>query len=281
MGGLQYGADMRDTKVQGTKYNGSGCLVHGLTVLADSFIAIDEYAKKYPEGKEKLLDALKSNFEGYEDLKEFLMSCPKFGNNIEVVDNEAREIAIKVSEILKSKKNYLGNSFRPDFSSPSTHLTYGYWVGATPDGRGSRDMLGYGVDPLYGEASNGLGFRMLSNMKLPFEEFNGGYASHLGIDPKYFKGEDTGKKGVEFYHNVVKPLFFNELKEGVSPFYLYVNVTTPETLRKVLANPEKYAPSGVYIMRIHGTFVNFLDLSPEIQQDIITRLDLNSTSITC
>ena len=281
MGGLEYGADMRDTKVQGTKYNGSGCLVHGLTVLADSFIAIDEFVKKFPDGKAKLVEALKNNFEGYEDLREFLLSCPKFGNNIEVVDNEARDIAIRVSKMLRSKKNYLGNPFRPDFSSPSTHLTYGYWVGATPDGRKSRDMFGYGVDPLYGEASNGLGFRMLSNMKLPFEEFNGGYASHLGIDPKYFKGEDYGKKGIEFYQNIVKPLFFNELSEGVSPFYLYVNVTTPETLRKVLANPEKYAPSGVYIMRIHGTFVNFLDLSPEIQQDIITRLDLKSTTIGC
>lgn len=281
MGDLEYGADMRDTKLQGTKYNGSGCLVHGLTVLADSFIAIDEFAKKYPDGKGMLVAALKNNFEGYEELREFLLSCPKFGNNIELVDKEAREIAIKVSQMLRSKKNYLGNSFRPDFSSPSTHLTYGYWVGATPDGRKSRDMLGYGVDPLYGEAANGLGFRMLSNMKLPFEEFNGGYASHLGIDPKYFTGDDYGKKGVEFYHNIVRPLFFNEFKEGVSPFYLYVNVTTPETLRKVLANPEKYAPSGVYIMRIHGTFVNFLDLSPEIQQDIITRLDLKSTAIGC
>jgi len=281
MGGLEYGADMRDTKTQGTKYNGSGCLVHGLTVLADSFIAIDEFVKKYPDGKEMLVDALKKNFEGYEELREFLLSCPKFGNNIEVVDNEAREIAIKVSEMLRAKKNYLGNPFRPDFSSPSTHLTYGYWVGATPDGRSARDMLGYGVDPLYGEASNGLGFRMLSNMKLPFYQFNGGYASHLGIDPKYFRGADYGEKGVEFYNNVVRPLFFNELNPEVAPFYLYVNVTTPETLRKVLANPEKYAPSGVYIMRIHGTFVNFLDLSPEIQQDIITRLDLNSTTIEC
>lgn len=281
MGGLEYGSDMRDTHKQGTKYNGSGCLVHGLTVLADSFIAIDEFNKRYPDGKEMLVDALKKNFEGYEELHEFLLSCPKFGNNIEVVDNEAREIALKVSKMLRSKKNYLGNSFRPDFSSPSTHLTYGYWVGATPDGRKSRDMLGYGVDPLYGEASNGLGFRMLSNMKLPFEEFNGGYASHLGIDPKYFKGKDYDEKGMEFYQNIIQPLFFNELEEGISPFYLYVNVTTPETLRKVLANPEKYAPSGVYIMRIHGTFVNFLDLSPEIQQDIITRLDLNSTHIGC
>jgi formate C-acetyltransferase len=80
---------------------------------------------------------------------------------------------------------------------------------------------------------------------------------------------------------VITPLFFNEYKTGVSPFYLYVNVTTPETLRKVLANPKKYAPSGVYIMRIHGTFVNFLDLSPAIQNDIITRLDPASTAIGC
>jgi len=281
MGGLEYGADMRDTKVQGTKYNGSGCLVHGLTVLADSFIAIDKYIEKYPDGKEKLIDALKNNFKGYEDIRKFLLSCPKFGNNIEEVDNEAVSIANRVSDMIRSKKNYLGNSFRPDFSSPSTHLTYGYWVGATPDGRNSRDMLGYGVDPLYGEASNGLGFRILSNMKLPFGQFNGGYASHLGIDPKYFTAGALEEKGVQFFENIIAPLFFNPLCDGISPFYLYVNVTTPETLRKVLENPKKYAPSGVYIMRIHGTFVNFLDLSPEIQQDIITRLDLASTSIGC
>ena len=281
MGGLEYGADMRDTVKQGTKYNGSGCLVHGLTVLVDSFIAIDKFIEKYPDGKQMLLDALKNNFVGYEDLREFLLAQPKFGNNIKEVDEEAREIALRVSDMISSKKNYLGNPFRPDFSSPSTHLTYGYWVGATPDGRKAREMLGYGVDPLFGEASNGLGFRILSNMKLPFEKFNGGYASHLGIDPKYFVGDDLEEKGVKFYQNIVKPLFFNPLKQGVSPFYLYVNVTTPETLRKVLANPEKYAPSGVYIMRIHGTFVNFLDLSPQIQQDIIKRLDLRSTSIEC
>ena len=140
-------------------------------------------------------------------------------------------------------------------------------------------MLGYGVDPLYGEAGNGLGFRMLSNMKLPFEKMNGGYASHLGIDPKYFKADTMEEKGMEFKNKIINPLFFNELNEGAAPFYLYVNVTTPETLRKVLENPKKYAPSGVYIMRIHGTFVNFLDLSPAIQQDIIKRLDLKSTAI--
>ena len=142
-------------------------------------------------------------------------------------------------------------------------------------------MLGYGVDPLYGEASQGLGYRMLSNMKLPFGEFNGGYASHLGIDPKFFTAETVEEKGIDFKRRVIAPLFFNPYQEGVSPFYLYVNVTTPETLRRVLENPKKYAPSGVYIMRIHGTFVNFLDLSPEIQNDIITRLDPKSSSMEC
>ena len=281
MGGLENGIDMRDFNAQGTKYNGSGCLIHGVSVIADSFSAIDKLLSERPEDAEKLVPALKANFEGYEDLREFLLSADKFGNNIEKVDNYAAEVASKVADIVAGAKNYLGNSFRPDFSSPSTHLLYGYWVGATPDGRKSRDMLGYGVDPLYGSAENGLGFRMLSNMKLPFNKFNGGYASHLGIDPKYFTSETDEGKGVEFRDKIINPLFFNPLNEGVSPFYLYVNVTTAEILRKVLDNPKKYAPSGVYIMRIHGTFVNFLDLSPAIQQDIIKRLDPKSSNLGC
>ena len=100
------------------------------------------------------------------------------------------------------------------------------------------------------------------------------------MDPGMAFGTGTHEeKGVRFFENVISPLFFNPYVEGISPFYLYVNVTTPEILRKVLADPQKYAPSGVYIMRIHGTFVNFLDLSPAIQQDIIKRLDLESTRL--
>ena len=280
MGGMQNGTDARDTHKQGTKYNGSGCLIHGVTVVADSFSAIDALLKERPQDADKLVDAIKNNFEGYDELKEFLLSADKYGNNIEKVDDEAAEIASRVADIVASQKNYLGNSFRPDFSSPSTHLLYGYWVGATPDGRSARDMISYGVDPLYGSAENGLGFRMLSNMKMPFEKMNGGYASHLGVDPKYFKSDTYEGKGIEFRDKIVAPLFFNPLKEGVSPFYLYVNVTTAEILRKVLAEPQKYAPSGVYIMRIHGTFVNFLDLSPAIQQDIIKRLDPGSANLS-
>ena len=281
MGGMETGWDARDTEHQGTRYNGSGCLIHGLTVVADSFAAIDRLLAERPQDVEKLVPAMMADFEGYEELHAFLLKADKFGNNIEQVDSDAAVIAKRVGDIVANEKNYLGNPFRPDFSTPSTHLLYGYWVGATPDGRKARTMLNYGVDPLFGSAENGLGMRMLSNMKLPFERFNGGYASHLGVDPKYFSAQSMEDKGLQFRDRIVKPLFFNPLQEGVSPFYLYVNVTTPEILRKVLAEPEKYAPGGVYIMRIHGTFVNFLDLSPAIQQDIIRRLDPASSTIGC
>ena len=276
-GGVETGIDARDYEEQGTKYNGSGCLIHGLSVVADSFVAIDRLLKERPEDAGKLIEACRNNFEGYEELREYLKSCPKFGNNIPEVDREAAEIVERVSDTVAGLKNYLGNPFRPDWSSPSTHLLYGYWVGATPDGRLSREMLGYGIDPLFSTADSGLGFRTLSTMQLPFCKMNGGCASHFGIDPKYFTAESYEEKGVQFYNRVLKPLFFNHGNDKRAPFYLYVNVTTAETLRKVLAEPEKYAPGGVYIMRIHGTFVNFLDLSPAIQNDIITRLDPGST----
>ena len=279
LGGAESGIDARHPTRQGTKYNGSGCLIHGLSVVADSFVAIDHLVAERPQDADTLLDALRHDFEGYDALRGYLADCPKFGNNLEEPDAEAVEIANRISDLIASRKNYLGNPFRPDWSSPSTHLLYGYWVGATPDGRHAREQINYGVDPLFGEAGNGLGFRVLSTMKLPFEKFNGGYASHFGIDPKFFRGETLGDKGMEFKKRVMQPLFFNEARDHLAPFYLYVNVTTPETLRKVLAEPEKYAPNGVYIMRIHGTFVNFLDLSPAIQQDIIRRLDLGSTAL--
>lgn len=278
MGGIESGYDMRDIEHQGTKYNGSGCLIHGNSIVADSFEAIDKYLADCPNGAQRLLDAVKNNFEGDEELREQLLSYPKFGNNIAEVDDEAARLADLVANEVRAQKNNLGNHFRPDFSTPSTHLTYGYWVGALPNGRRAREMMNYGVDPLYGDAHEGMGFRTLSVFKLPFEKMCGGYASHFGVDPNYFRADSYEGKGIEFEKRVITPLFFNEANKNMSPFYLYVNVTTPEILRKVLDNPKKYAPSGVYIMRIHGTFVNFLDLSPAIQQDIIRRLDLKSTA---
>lgn len=277
MGGIESGIDTRDTRAQGTKYNGSGCLIHGLSIIGDSFTAIDKLLKERPQDCARLLQALQNDFEGDMDLRRYLLDCEKFGNNLKTVDEETVTVANRISDLVRSQNNYLGNPFRPDFATPSTHLIYGSLVGAMPSGRKAKEMLNYGIDPLYGEAQHGLGFRVLSTRKLPYEQFNGGYASHMGLDPNYFRAPTPQEKGLEFKNKVMNPLFFSPEEGRLAPFYLYVNITTPDTLRKVLEYPKKYAPSGVYIMRIHGTFVNFLDLSPEIQEDIIKRLDLQST----
>lgn len=277
MGCIETGIDMRDKNRQGTKYNASGCLIHGLSVVADSFIAIDSLLKERPHDAGRLLAALRNNFKDAEDLRQYLAMCPKYGNNIQAADEETVAVASKVADIIAGLKNYLGNSFKPDFSTPSTHLLYGYWVGATPDGRKARDMLGYGIDPHAGDAHSGMWFRTLSAQKLPFGKMTGGYSSHYGIEARYFPEKTFADKGAAFAARVIKPLFFSP--SGLAPFYLYVNVSTPDTLRAVLANPKKYAPNGIYIVRIHGTFVNFLELSPAIQEDIIARLDPASTAI--
>ncbi|MCX7045921.1 MAG: pyruvate formate lyase family protein [Candidatus Sumerlaeota bacterium] len=296
MGGLETGRDMRDVSAQGTKYNASGCLIHGLSVVADSFATITHLSAQAPEKLSALPEALRKNFTGFEDLRDLCLSAPKFGNDDDRADSLAVEIARDVSQRVHSLRNPWNNPFLPDWSTPSTHLLYGYLVGATPDGRAARAMLGYGVDPTAGMATHGLPPRIMSAHKLPFTDFLGGYASHIGLDPQMVRRRGNGGDGEEqcdeagkqrssgrfmaaMRNYVLNPLFgfCDAARKG--GYYVYFNVDSAKNLRRLLADPKRLAPSGVYIMRIHGTFVNFLDLSPAIQEDIIARLDPDSTRI--
>jgi len=115
---------------------------------------------------------------------------------------------------------------------------------------------------------------MLSAHKLPYRMMTGGYASHIGLRPDQVgRLETLEEKGLWMRDRVISPLF--RLGENIpeTPYYVYFNVDSAANLREVLRNPKRYAPEGIYIMRIHGTFVNFLDLSPAIQEDIIARLE--------
>ncbi|MDO8684051.1 MAG: pyruvate formate lyase family protein [Armatimonadota bacterium] len=279
MGGLEYGRDMRDVTAKGTKYNASGCLIHGLSVVADSLAAVDYIAKKSPEKLVDLPKALLADFAGYDELHDMCMAAPKFGNDNPVVDDIAAEIAKDVSGRVYALTNAFGNKYLPDWSTPSTHLLYGYWVGATPDGRRARKMLGYGVDPTAGAATKGLPVRIMSAHNLPYLDFLGGYASHIGLDSVWMKavGEKNFMRAMRDF--VIAPLFDYGDPKGHGGYYVYFNIDTAKHLRRILQKPKEMVPSGIYIMRIHGTFVNFLDLSPAIQEDIIARLDPDSTRI--
>ena len=271
--------DMRDPQEQGTRYNASGCLIHGLSVVADSLYAVSRALSYGKWTASDIRAALQKDFEGYGELHHFLSNQDKFGNDCDQVDEIAARIVNGVSGMVSSLKNPTGNNYLADWSTPSTHLLYGYWVGATPDGRKSRSMLGFGVDPYPAFDRGGLPNRLLSAWKLPYLKMDGGYASHIGLRQTSAKNIDSlEEKGIWMRDNVIKPLFRLGVERNESPYYVYFNVDSAGHLREVLKNPKKYAPNGVYIMRIHGTFVNFLDLSPAIQEDIIMRLEPEATA---
>ncbi len=274
MGAMDTWRDMRDVQSQGTKYNGSGCLIHGLSVVADSIYAVGRFLEAGLWDCGMLREALVNNFDGADDIVSFLRGQPKFGNDNRDADETAVRVADKVSGEVSSLKNNLGNAYLADWSTPSTHLLYGHKVGATADGRRARAMLGYGTDPTTNKDGSGLAVRILSALKLPYDKMTGGYASHIGLSPTGCEHLSTmEEKGLWVRDEVIAPLFAPATGEAASPYYVYLNVDSPRHLRKVLANPAKYAPGGIYIMRIHGTFVNFLDLSKDIQEDIIARID--------
>lgn len=275
MGGLESGRDLRDVRGQGTAYNASGCLIHGLSVVADSLAAVRYLHQQAPDSLVKLPAALRADFNGYDDLYTFCVAAPKYGNDDDIVDQEAVWVARKMSSWIGQLRNPWGNPFVPDWSTPSTHLLYGYWVGATPDGRRARRMLGYGIDPTWGHHYHGLPPRIMSQHKLPYKDFLGGYASHIGLRRSMFKPGAPGTLMKTLRECVLNPLFGYGGTDGPAGYYVYLNVDTADHLRQLLARPKELAPSGIYIMRIHGTFVNFLDLSPAIQEDIIRRLELD------
>lgn len=261
--------DLRDPVNPGVKYHGSGCLIHGMSVVADSFNAVKSALELYSSSE--IRKALQNNFVGSEELQEYLANLDKYGNNITQADQTAIRLAQVVSDKVNQLTNLAGNHYLADWSTPSTHLLYGFWVGATPDGRSARAMLGYGIDPRPECTKSEIYSRIISNRKLPFHSMTGGYASHIGIP---LPGNKLEHVASWMRDKVIKVLF--DTKSSLeAPYYVYFNLDSTENLKKILSNPKKYVPSGIYIMRIHGTFVNFLDLSSSIQEDIIQRLEAN------
>jgi len=277
MGGLDSGIDIRDYRGKGSPYNGSGCLIHGLTTVSDSFSAIMYmFEKRKDLSFKNLIDALRTNFREDEELRAFLLGAPKYGNDDDYADIEAVELCRKVTDKINNQRNIFGSRFNADWSTPSTHLLYGYWVGATPDGRLSRERLNFGLDPSVGTAKRGLLPRAVSLQKLPTENMFGGCAYSLGIEPDLFSPDKSNRE--EIFRLIINSIFgFNSKPGREGGFYAYFNVCSADIFRDAIKHPEKY--NGVFIVRIHGTFVNLLDLSPAIQDDIIMRLDPPSCAI--
>ena len=100
---------------------------------------------------EELVDALKSNFEGCEDVRAMLRNAPCYGNNDPYADSIAKAIDRASLEFTRKYARELGG---PPGSAPGCRsppmCRSARWVSATPNGRKAYTALADGSSASHG-----------------------------------------------------------------------------------------------------------------------------------
>ncbi len=65
-----------------------------------------------------MIISLKKNYEGFEEVRNFVQKVPKFGNNISSADKEAVELVKIVSEKINRQKNPFRKNFTVTGAAP-------------------------------------------------------------------------------------------------------------------------------------------------------------------
>ncbi|EHI97324.1 pyruvate formate-lyase [Clostridium sp. DL-VIII] len=250
-----------DVTAGGAVYNLSGIQMIQVANLADSLAAIkllvyDE--KRIP--KEELLKALQNNFEGYEIVRAMLLNrAPKYGNDIEWVDEIGAKWARYFNKKLKNYTNYRGGPYHTGMYTVSAHVPMGENVGASADGRYARSPLADGgMSPVYGRDIAGPTAVLKSVSRLDNVLTTNGGLLNMKFLPEFFKTE-TG---------IVKFSRFLRAFVDLEIPHIQFNVLRKEDLLAAQKNPENYRSLTV---RVAGYTAYFTELAGELQNEIIAR----------
>lgn len=236
----------------------------GLGTVVDSLAAVKKLV--FEEKKlsmDKLLEALDANFEGYDDVRALLRSAPCYGNNDEYADAIGRDIdRISVEYAGKYGMRDLGMHNDVRYVPFTSHVPFGKVVSATPNGRTDGFPLSDGTSASHGADVNGPTAVLLSNYNTKNVGMRDRAARMLNIKftPKCLEGEQGTEKLVSFIRT------FCDLKL----WHVQFNVLNRETLLAAQKDPQKYRN---LIVRIAGYSAYFVDLSPDLQNDLIARTE--------
>lgn len=252
----------KDLSQGGAKYNiGPVITGIGLAVTANSLAAVK---KLVFEDKvctmETLVNALRANWEGYEDLRQQARDCPKYGNDQDEVDDLAVEIANHFYREIHQYKDIFGSPFLTAFMGISNYIPMGRVLGATPDGRKHGDPSSEGVSPFVGTDTSTPLAAMRSAAKLNQEIHSGGTLLNLRLNPELV----ATKRGQANLGAMVQTLF------SLGAFHVQFNCISSETLRDAQAHPENYKD---LLVRVAGYSTQFVNLSKSMQDAIIARTE--------
>jgi len=248
----------------GATWNAAGAAMISVATAADSLAAAE--AAVFDErtvSMAELVEALREDFEGREDLRQRLLrKAPKFGNGEQVADKWARKIVELYAAELRDYRNLFGEHFLPMvFGMPvGAAVRFAGRTGATPDGRRAGDPIAKGMAPATGADRAGPTAALRSVASCDHSLLCGGTTYILDLHSSAVRGE----RGTEQLTQLLRTFF----EMGGSN--LGVNVVRAETLREAKVHPEQYRSLSV---RIFGYSDYFVNLDPELQDFLIERAD--------
>lgn len=229
--------------------------------LADSLAAVKKLVFDEKRiSKKDLLLALENNFKGYEVIRAMLLNrAPKYGNDIDLVD----ELGVKWAKYFRNRlerfTNYRGGKYHTGMYTVSAHVPMGENVGASSDGRFAKEPLADGgMSPVYGRDINGPTAVLKSVSKLDKNLTSNGGLLNMKFLPEFFRSEAS----IDKFSKMLRSFVDLEIP------HIQFNVVRKEDLIEAKKNPEKYR--GLTI-RVAGYTAYFIELADKLQDEIIAR----------
>lgn len=249
----------------GANHRLSTAAMTSIADVVDSMAAIQEcvFDKKYIT-MDELMDALEKDFEGCEDIRQMLLNkAPKYGNNIEEVDDYGRWLVDLCNEDCVHFAEGRHGKFTTVEATQSYNVVLGRLLGATPNGRHAYADTADNCSPSNGMDKCGPTACVSSVAHLDHMVPQSGMLLNQRFDPVLVKGE----KGLNILETVIRAYM---AKRGE---HIQINVMDTETLLAAKADPKKYQN---IMVRVAGYSAHFVDLDPEVQDNIIARTSQNS-----
>lgn len=242
----------------GVRYLGGTNETYGNINTSDSLFVIHELIfkqKKY--SLQQLHEAMLANFAGHESLRKACLACDKYGNDLDTVDEMANDLYEFVAQGVRNRGIAIGMQyFLIVISNNQLNTEWGNCTAASPDGRLSGMYMNPANNPQGGANKSGP-TAMLNSLTKFDAKYHGGSVQNIKFTPAMFNENRA----------IIKSLFKTYFAKGGC--HLMVTVVDKNILEDAVEHPEKYPD---LIVRVSGFSAVFVDLSPEIQKELLSRV---------